>query len=37
MEAVNFTFWQLIRCDQGYVLKPYLSIYPEMTVVYRHR
>ena len=32
----TFTFYQLVRRDSEYVLKPYLMIFPEMTVLFRH-
>lgn len=32
----TFTFYQLVRGNGQYVLKPYLMIFPEMTVLFRH-
>lgn len=34
-KRVTFTFWKLVRTDQGYVVKKYIDIYKEMSVVYQ--
>jgi len=30
-----FTFWKLVKTDQGYVMKKYIDIYEEMSVLYK--
>jgi hypothetical protein len=27
------TFWQLVRVEGGYVMKPYITIYPDMVEI----
>lgn len=34
---MNFTFWCLDRTKDGYILRPYLSLYDEMSVLYRRK
>ena len=29
----GFTFYQLVRCDGGYHMRPYVTIYPDMVEI----
>ena len=33
-EQVYFTFWKLVKTPQGYIVKKYIDIYKEMSVIY---
>jgi len=32
---VPFVFWKLVKTDEGYVIKRYIEIYEEMSVIYK--